>query len=429
MSKLIIRGGHSLNGTITPVPNKNSIIKLIPAAVLTQEKVTLHNVPKTSDVMYMLEIWDLLRWSHEWISDSSITLDPSTIDNYVIDPDLSEKMKASVMFSGPLLARFGRVSMPLPQWCKLGARPMDTFIENMVDMGCEYHDDHGSYEIRTDWLRGTNVRQRFPSVTGTENLILMAVTAEGTTTITNAWCEPHTQDLCNMLVSMGADIQWIGSNKLIITGVQKLSGTERTVISDHIDIGGLIGAALMTDGDITIQNAIVPHMKGIIAAYRKLGATIHDDMVADTIHIPAGQKMQISRTLKGTTFDIKALQRPLFPPDLVHTLAVVALKASGTAMFHNLMYEYSRFFVQELAKMKADVIMANPVTIITHGPTTFKPANLVSSDIIQASYWLLLACLAADGTSTLNAITPLFRRFPNIVEQFNALGADIEYVE
>lgn len=306
---------------------------------------------------------------------------------------------------------------------------MDTFIENMVAMGCEYQDDHGSYTIQTDWLHGTDVRQWFPSVTGTENLILMAVTAAGTTTITNAWCEPHTQDLCNMLVSMGADIQWIGSNKLIITGVASLWETEWTVISDHIDIGGLIGAALVTNGDITIQNAIVPHMQGIIAAYRKLGATVIDDREGDTIHIPSGQQMEISRTLKGTTFDIKALQWPLFPPDLIHTLAVVALKASGTAIFHNLMYEYSRFFVQELAKMKADVIMANPVTIITHGPTTFKAANLVSSDIIQASYGLLLACLAADGTSTLNAITPLFRRFPNIVEQFNALGADIEYVE
>ncbi len=194
----------------------------------------------------------------------------------------------------------------------------------------------------------------------------MAVTAQGTTTITNAGCEPHTQDLCNILVSMGAHIEGIGSNKLIIHGVEKLSGTERTVISDHIDIGGLIGAALMTDGNITIENAIVPHMHGIITAFRKLGATVHDDPETDTIHIPAGQQMEISRTLKGTTFDVKALQRPLFPPDLVHTLAVVALKASGTAMFHNLMYEYSRFFVQELAKMKADAIMCNPVTIITH---------------------------------------------------------------
>lgn len=429
MSKLIINWGKQLRGTVKPVPNKNSIIKLIPAAVLTDEPVVLHNVPKTSDVQYMLEILEKLGGTFKRTSEHDLHIDASWVDSFTIDPHLSEKMKASVMYAWPLLARFNKVSMPTPQWCKLGTRPMDAFIENMERMGCTYTYDQWSYEIETTHLQGKEIWQWFPSVTGTENLILMAVMAKGTTTIYNAACEPHTQDLCNMLVSMWARIEGIGSNKLIIEWVKKLSGTERTVISDHLDVGGLIAAAVMTDGEITIENAIIEHMHGILQVFNKLGVQVDLDKDNNTIHVPQKQELRVQKTMKGNPLRVHALQWPLLPADFVHAIVVVALKAKWQAIFDNLFYEYGFFFVQELAKMKANIILANPVTIITSGPTNFQPANLVCSDIIQASYGLLLASLAAPGTSTLNAITPLFRRFPNFIEQFNNLGADLQLTD
>ncbi|USN56604.1 MAG: hypothetical protein H6766_06305 [Candidatus Peribacteria bacterium] len=200
-------------------------------------------------------------------------------------------------------------------------------MDNMRAMGCDDHKDGYTYDIHTDGLQGADVRQRFPSVTGTENLILMAVMAEGTTTITNAACEPHTQDLCNMLVSMGAQIDGIGSNRLIITGVQKLSGTDWTIISDHIDIGGLVAAAAMTGGELTITHAITQHMTGILSAFEKLGVQTIVDRETDTIFVPGQQDLSIHQKENGTIFDLKALQWPLFPPDLVHTAVVLALKS------------------------------------------------------------------------------------------------------
>ncbi len=430
MSKLIIHGGKPLTGTTSPVPNKNSIIKLIPAAVLTDEDVIIRNVPGTSDVKYMLEIFQQLGWSATRLDDSSIQLNASGMDSHIIDPVLSQKMKASVMYSGPLLARFGRVSMPLPQWCKLGTRPMDTFIENMQRMWCEYDVESTTYDIVCKWwLTGTQITQRFPSVTATENLILMAVTAIGETIIQNAACEPHVQDLCNMLVSMWADIQGIWSNRLLIRGVVTLSGTTHTVISDHLDVAWLITATVMTGGQITITDAIVDHMDLTLQAMRKLGIQIQVDRTSDTITVPTQSTPKISKTIKWDILELSAGAWPLLPMDLMPVLLVLALHCEWSAMITNSYYSSQFFFVQELAKMKARTVMADPHRIITFGPTTWKAADMLCGDIIQSSYGMLMACLAADGTSTLNAITPLFRRFPNFVDEFNKLGCSLELVD
>ncbi len=429
MSKLIINGGKTLKGSVTPVPNKNSILTLIPAALLTDEDVILHNVPSTTDVKYMLETLKLLGWTYARSdNNTSVTINCSQVKSWILDPDLSEKMKANVLFSWPLLHRFKKVSMPTPQGCKLGTRPIDVLLDNMESMNAQYKKNEGIYEVTTNGLKGNKIRQWFPSVTGTENLILMAVMAEGTTELYNAACEPHTQDLCNMLVSMGAKIEGIGSNKLIIQGVTSLTGTEWTVVSDHLDVAGLIVAAAMTNGDILIRNACTQHMWLIVQMVNKLGVFPVVDENADTIHIGPNQPLVIHKTIKGNPRRTHALHRPLLPPDIVHAMVVLALKADGQAIFDNLFYEYGFFFVQELAKMKANVILANPVTIITTGSTQFKAADLMCSDIIQASYGLLMAALAAPGISTLNSITPLFRRFPNFVEQFNSLGADLQLI-
>jgi len=425
MSKLIIKGWKPLSWTVTPVANKNSIIKLIPAALLTNQDVTISNVPQTSDVKYMLEILETLWGTYKRTNEDTVTINCAHINNHIIDPHLSEKMKASVMFAGPLLARLGKVSMPLPQWCKLGTRPMDVFIENMVAMNCTYSYDHWAYDLETTWVQSTTVRQWFPSVTGTENLILMAVIAQWTTTIYNAWSEPHTQDLCNMLVSMGAQIEWIWSNKLIIHGVEKLNWTERTVISDHLDVAGIITATIMTGGEVTIDNAVVEHMWLILQAMEKLWIRLNVDRKNDTIIIPKQDIPKISRTIKWDYLELSAWPWPLLPMDLMPVLLVLAMHCDGSAIIHNAYYTTQFFFVQELAKMKWRTVMADPHRIITFWPTERKAANMICGDIIQSSYGMLMACLAAKWTSTLNAITPLFRRFPNLVEQFNALWADI----
>ncbi len=298
MSKLIVHGWKPLHGTISPVPNKNSIIKLIPACLLTDEDMVIHNVPKTSDVGYMLDILALLWWSFERLNDSSVRINAKNVNSYEIDPVLSDKMKASVMFLWPLLVRFGKAMMPTPQWCKLWTRPLDAFVWNMEKMGATFTNQWGTYGFTVQKLQSTTVRSREPSVTGTENLILLAVKTAGTTTIYNAACEPHTQDLCNMLVAMGAQIEWIGSNLLRITGVDRLHGCERRVISDHLDVAWFIAAAAMTWGEITIQNAVTTHMDLMLETYSKLWINTIIDKQNDTIFIPSTQSRQIEKTLK-----------------------------------------------------------------------------------------------------------------------------------
>ncbi len=430
MSKLIIHGWKSLRWTTTPVPNKNSIIKLIPAAVLTDKDVILHNVPSTSDVKYMLEIFEQLWWSATWTNEHSLLLNASWISSTVIDPELSKKMKASVMYSWPLLSRFGKVSMPLPQWCKLWTRPMDAFIENMTRMWCDYTNESGAYEISCpSWLKWTTITQWFPSVTATENLILMAVKANWETIIQNAACEPHVQDLCNMLASMWANIKWIWSNRLIIEGVRELSWVEHSVISDHLDVAGIITATVMTKWEVIINNAVVPHMDLTLQAMKKLWVDINVDHDLDRITIWSQSNLQISKTIKGDILELSAWARPLLPMDLMPVLLVLALHCEWSAMITNSYYSSQFFFVQELAKMKARTVMADPHRIITFGPTDRKPADMLCWDIIQSSYGMLMACIAAPGTSTLNAITPLFRRFPNFVDEFNKLWAEMELLE
>lgn len=429
MPKLIVHGWKKLQGTVRPVPNKNSIIKLIPAALLTDENIVIHNTPKTSDVWYMLQILEKLWWTYERLSNDTVKINASWVNSFEIDAELSDKMKASVMFLWPLLVRFGKAMMPTPQWCKLGTRPLDAFIGNMEKMWAVFTHEWGMYGFETKELKWTTVRSREPSVTGTENLILLAVRTPWITTIYNAACEPHTQDLCNMLVSMWAKINGIGSNLLTIEWVDYLHGTEWTVISDHLDVAWFIAAAAMTGGEITITNAVTTHMDLMLETFSKLGIQTVVDRQADTIFVPSKQTRQIEKTVKWDLLMVRAQPWPMLPMDIIHTFAVTALSCEGSAIFMNVGYEYAWFFVEELAKMKARTVMADPHRIITFWPTDRQPANVVCSDIIQSAYGLLLAALAAPGTSTLNAITPLFRRFPNFVEQFRSLGADIEFVE
>ncbi|MCS6982849.1 MAG: UDP-N-acetylglucosamine 1-carboxyvinyltransferase [Candidatus Absconditabacterales bacterium] len=429
MARLIVQGGRPLSGTVTPVPNKNSIIKLLPASLLTDDEVVISNVPQSTDVMILIQIMEKLGSKVSWLDDNTVSINNVGVSSFSIDPLLSDKMKASVMLLAPLLIRFGRAEMPTPQGCKLGTRPLDVLIEGMIQMGAQYEHTQGTYRLSHTGLKATEIWQWFPSVTGTENLILLAVRVPGQTIIYNAACEPHTQDLCHMLVAMGAKIEGIGSNRLVITGVDRLHGCKRKTIADHLDVGGYIAAAAVTGGSVTIRDAGTQHMGIIIQMMNKLGVHVDVDHHANTIHVPRNQSMVITKTVKGDIWRTHALHRPLLPPDFVHTCVVTALYADGQAIFDNLFYEYGFFFVQELAKMKANIILANPVTVITTGPNQFKGAHVMCPDILQAAYGLLIAALGARGESVLHSITPLFRRFPDFVSKFTSLGAAIELQE
>ena len=424
MATYKIVGGKPLKGVIEPVPNKNSILKLIPAALLTDEPVIIRNVPKSSDVRLMLKIVKQLGGKISYLDGgSTVKIIAKDLNSYEMDPALSQKAKASVMFMGPLLVRFKKAHMPMPGGCKLGTRPLDAFIDNMVQMGAKYIREKGYY-LEAEKLHATKIWSWFPSVTGTENTIMLAVLTKGITEIYNAASEPHTQDLCNMLNAMGAKIYGIGSNKLTIEGVEKLNGVEWTVIPDHLDVGGYIAATAMTKGEITIKNAIPEHMQMIFQFFEKIGIKVK--VKDNDIYIDGNQKMQCALTVRGDILDVKAFAWPFLPPDFVHVALVAALKAKGSIIFHNSFYEYAFFFVEELAKMKAKVIMADPLRVITFGPTEYKAAKLIAPNIIQATMALFLAALSAEGTTILeDSEDSLMRRYPDLVENYRKLGADI----
>jgi len=424
MATYKIEGGKPLIGTINPVPNKNSILKLIPAALLTDDPVIIHNVPKSSDVRLMLKIVKQLGGKVSYIGDgTSVRIQANDLTTFEIDAELSQKAKSSVMFMAPLLLRFKKAYMPIPGGCKLGTRPLDAFIDNMVQLGADYRREKG-YFLEAKNLKAAKIWSWFPSVTGTENALMLAVLVPGITEIYNAACEPHTQDLCNMLNAMGAKISGIGSNKLIIEGVKSLHGVEWSVISDHLDVGGYIAAALLTNGEITVKNAIPEHMGIIIQYFERLNAKV---IVKDNeITIPKNQKLECELTVRGDIFDVKAFAWPFLPPDFIHVAIVVALKAKGSFVFHNSFYEYGFFFIEELAKMKAKLIMADPYRIITFGPTEYQSAKIIAPNIIQATMALFLAALSAPGITILeDAEDSLLRRYPDLIENYQKLGARI----
>lgn len=429
MTKMIIDGGVPLKGTVTPVANKNTILKLLPACLLTDDTVTIHNVPMNTDVKYLCQIIEKLGGTIEkQNNDTTLVVNCSKLHSYVLDADLSDKMKASVLLLGPLLVRFGKGEMPTPQGCKLGTRPLDAIIENMISLGAIYTHEHGTYRVETKGLQPKEVWQWFPSVTGTEILLMMAARIPGKTTIYNAACEPHTQELCHFLVAMWAKITGIWSNKIEVEGVEKLRGTEWTVDSDHLDVGGFIAAAVMTEGELTIQRAVTKHMSMILQVFEKIGVRVEVDTIKDEIFVPKQELGEMKKTVKGDFFEIQALPWPLYPADLIHVAVVLALKAKGSMMFRNSFYEYSFFFVQELAKMKAVAVLADPTKIVTFGWTKFKAAKMVCPDIIQASYALIIAAFSAHGKSELLECDSVFRRYPNLVEQFSKLGGRVEIV-
>ncbi|MDQ6985136.1 MAG: UDP-N-acetylglucosamine 1-carboxyvinyltransferase [Candidatus Dojkabacteria bacterium] len=423
-----INGGLKLSGEVTPTPNKNEVLPAVVAALLTDEQVTLHNVPKTSDVRGMLKIIKKLGGKVSYTNGgNTVKVNSSTIQDGELDLELTKKMKAGVMFMAPLLLRFKKAFMPIPGGCKLGTRPLDAFVNGMEMLGARYEPSEKGFFLHGDTLKANSIWPWFPSVTGTENLIMLATGIKGRIEIFNAAAEPHVQQLCKMLVSMGANIEGIGSNKLIIEGGHELKGTEWTIASDHLDIIEYIASAAVTESELRINNAIPEHTSLIRQAFEIVGVKTFYE--GTTLVVPEKQSLKIKKTIKGDIYDIKAFFWPMFPPDAIHSLIVTALKSEGKMIFHNSFYEYGFFFAEELAKMKGNVVMADPHRLITFGPTNFRAGPIDAPNIIAATKGLFVAALAAPGETILHDRTDqLMRRYPNLVDIYNSVGAQIEKI-
>lgn len=426
MASFKIKGGIPLKGQVSSVPNKNSILKLIPACILTDETIILHNVPKSSSVRVMLRIFRNLGGKVAYLKDNVVRLNASSIDKYRIDKELAEKERASFMFLGPLLARFGKAEIGASGGCKLGNRPLDAMFQGLKSLGVKI-DKKTGYKLFTKGLIGSkDIWLIEASVTGTENIILAAVKANGTTVIYNAACEPHTQDLCRFLVSIGAQIEGIGTNRLVIHGVEKLEGGEWTVIPDHIDIGGLIVAAAVTNGEILIKNAIPEHMTQILNYFKKVNLKV--EIRGDDIFVPSEQKLHCKKNVKGNIDKIPDQPWPGFPVDLIPQAIILASKAKGSLKIYSVMYETQLLFVNELLKMNASLVLSNPHQVVTSGSSEFIGATIEAPNILQCAHAIVLAGLAAKGVTVIKNSDIISRRYPNIVKRFQSLGCNIKKV-
>lgn len=422
MQQFIIEGGHPLKGEMTPSGNKNAILKMLPACLLTDEPVILTNVPDIADVRVTMDVMRYVGVTVTQIDSSTLHVHAENVTTHVIDRDLGRRTRASFVFAGPLLARCGQVTLPAPGGDFIGERRLDTHVSGLRKLGAEISFDRGIFTMQADQLSGADILLREASVMATENVIMAAVLAKGTTVLRNAASEPHIQDLCRMLVSMGAKINGIGSNRLEIEGVDWLNGGEARVGADFMEVGSFIGAAVMTGGEVRIKNADPDNMAMVGLVYEQLGA--HFDVDGKDIVVPAHQSLTIVPDIGGRIPKIKAQFWPGFPPDLLSIALVMATQSAGAVMFHDWMFESRLFFTDRLVQMGARITLADPHRALVQGPTTLRGAYVSSPDI-RAGMALVLAGLAAKGETRIANVGQIDRGYERVEEKLTALGAHI----
>lgn len=435
MNAFEIRGGRPLSGTIIPQGAKNEALQVLCAVLLTDEKVTLSNVPDIADVNTLIELLEDMGVKTTRPEKNTITLQADAID-----PDYftthafkkkSGKLRGTVMLAGPMLARFRRAYIPQPGGDKIGRRRLDTHIRGFEKLGVDfvYDADNQVFTLDAVNLKGTRMLLNEPSITGTANLIMAATLAEGTTTIYNAACEPYIQQLCRMLISMGAKITGLGTNLLVIEGVTRLHGCSHRLLADMIEVGSFIGLAGMTGSDITIKNADVEHLGIIPETFQQLGIQL--TIQGDDIHIPAQEHYRIQKFIDGSILTVYDHPWPGLTPDLLSIVLVLATQAKGTVLVHQKMFESRLFFTDKLIEMGAQIVLCDPHRAVVIGLDKQQPLrgiNMVSPDI-RAGVALLIAALSATGKSTIQNIHQIDRGYERIDERLNALGADIRRVE
>jgi len=430
MSKFIIEGGLPLRGEVTVSGNKNAALKLLPACLLTDEPVTLHNIPSIRDVENTILILRDLGVEMTDLGGGSWRIHAENITRTELDPVLAARTRASFVFAGPMLARMGRVSLPIPGGDVIGGRPLDTHVQALTALGVSVSmTQRGVFEMVAPQLHGAGqLLLAEASVTATENAVMAAVLAGGETIIDNAACEPHVRDLCQFLNSMGARIEGVGSNRLTISGVDRLHGTEYRIGSDFMEVGSFIGAAAVTRGEIRIRDAQPRNLGMIRLVYERFGICWHDD--GDDIIVPGNQELAIQESLGGRIPEIKPLPWPGFPPDLMSIAVVMGTQAAGSILLHDWMYESRFFFIDHLTFMGARIVLCDPHRVLVQGPCKLfaNPSGVTSPDI-RAGMAMVLAALCARGSSTIHNIQQIDRGYERIEAKLRGLGAEIVRVE
>ena len=430
-----IEGGHKLKGKIQPQGAKNEALQILCAVLLTPELMTVQNIPDIVDVNKLIELLKKLGVKVNKLGTGSFTFQADQINLDYLESEEFKKdgrgLRGSIMIVGPLLGRFGKGYIPKPGGDKIGRRRLDTHFEGFIKLGATFRynrEDH-FYGVEAKKLKGAYMLLDEASVTGTANIVMASVLAEGTTTIYNAACEPYLQQLCNMLNRMGAKISGIGSNMLIIEGVNQLGGTEHKMLPDMIEIGSWIGLAAMTKSELTITNVSWDDLGLIPNVFRKLGITV--ERSGDDIHIPAHENgYEIQSYIDGSILTISDAPWPGFTPDLLSIILVVATQAKGSVLVHQKMFESRLFFVDKLIDMGAKIILCDPhrATVIGHDFESQLKATTMTSPDIRAGVSLLIAALSAKGTSTIHNIEQIDRGYENIDERLRAIGAHIERI-
>ena len=421
----VIDGGQPLNGRVTAAGNKNGALPILAACLLTSEPVVLHNVPRIRDVETMIALIGDLGADVEWSGDNEVRVRASDLTSHELDAELASRIRASFLLAGPLLARLGRASVPPPGGDVIGRRRLDPHIHAFAELGTEI-DIGARYELRTGGLRGKHIFLDEASVMATENTVMAASLTPGETVIGNAACEPHIQDLCRFLVSLGAEIDGIESNVLRVRGVESLSGGEWRVGPEHIEVGSFIGLAAVTGGDVTVDNVEPRDLAGIIPTFERLG--VHVEVEGSNVRIPPNQELVIRDDLGGQIPKIEDGPWPAFPADLTSIAVIVATQARGTVLIFEKMFESRLFFVDKLVSMGARIILCDPHRAVVTGPTKLYGQQMSSPDI-RAGMAMLLAALCAEGTSTIGNIGEIDRGYERIDERLRSLGARIERVE
>jgi UDP-N-acetylglucosamine 1-carboxyvinyltransferase len=426
MEKLVIEGGVPLSGTIVAAGNKNAALPLLAASLLTEERVEIANVPRIRDTEAMLALLADLGVSVEWLGDNKVALQAADIASTDVDPDLAERIRASFLVAGPLLARFGSAMMPPPGGDVIGRRRLDPHLDAFRALGAEVdHDRHIRMRAPNGGLRATDFFMDEPSVMGTENALMAAALTTGTTVIRNAASEPHVQDLARMLNKMGAAIEGIGSNVMYVHGMGELGGCEHSVSPDHIEIASFMALAGVTGGELRIRDCVPDDMRMICMVFKRLGLDSHWE--GTDIVVPGGQKLVVARDAGDYQSKVEDGPWPAFPADLTSIAVALATQSEGSVLIFEKMFENRLFFVDKLISMGAEITICDPHRAIVIGPRRLRGARLSSPDI-RAGMAILIAALCAQGESEIHNVREIDRGYERIDERLRDLGARIERV-
>ncbi len=420
--QFVIEGNHQLQGEVTVSGNKNAALKMLPACLLTDEPVILTNVPDIGDVRVTLDLLRKLGAEVEILENHRVRVHAQEIKSYVMDRELCQRTRASIVFAGPMLARTGHLELAPPGGDVIGRRRLDTHLLALRKLGADIQFD-GAFKMNADGLQGANILLDEASVTATENTVMAATLAKGTTVLRNAASEPHIQNLCHMLSGMGAQIEGVGTNCLTIHGVEKLHGGEFRVEADYLEVISFVGAAVMTGGEIRIRQADPQYLDMPALIFQKLGVTWQVD--GPDIIVPRGQSLVIERDLGNQIPEIKAQPWPAFPSDLMSIAIAVATQSVGAVLFHEWMYNSRFFFTDKLVNMGARIFLCDPHRAVVYGPTVLHAVPDITSPDIRAGMSLLLAALSARGTTIIRNIGQIDRGYEQVEQKLRGLGAYI----